>query len=162
MKANYFTILWWFLPYVDMNPMSPCPEPLSHLPPHPIPLGCPSALALSALFHTLNLDWSSISHMVIYMFQCYSLKSSHPRLLPHSLKVCSLHLCLFCCLAYRFVIQGRPGMLWFMGSQRVGHNWATELNWTEILYICISILYWCFSFWLTSLYIIRLQFHLPH
>ena len=26
---------------------------------------------------------------------------------------------------------GRPGILWFMGSQRVGHNWATELNWTE-------------------------------
>ena len=26
---------------------------------------------------------------------------------------------------------GRPGMLQFMGSQRVGHNWATELNWTE-------------------------------
>ena len=23
---------------------------------------------------------------------------------------------------------GRPGMLWFMGSQRVGHDWATELN----------------------------------
>ena len=22
-----------------------------------------------------------------------------------------------------------PGMLQFMGSQRVGHNWATELNW---------------------------------
>ena len=26
---------------------------------------------------------------------------------------------------------GRPGVLWFMGSQRIGHNWATELNWTE-------------------------------
>ena len=26
---------------------------------------------------------------------------------------------------------GRPGMLWFMGLQRVGHDWATELNWTE-------------------------------
>ena len=26
---------------------------------------------------------------------------------------------------------GRPGVLQFMGSQRVGHNWATELNWTE-------------------------------
>ena len=25
---------------------------------------------------------------------------------------------------------GRPGMLQFMGSQRVGHYWATELNWT--------------------------------
>ena len=26
---------------------------------------------------------------------------------------------------------GWPGMLRFMGSHRVGHNWATELNWTE-------------------------------
>jgi len=26
---------------------------------------------------------------------------------------------------------GRPGVLRFMGSQRVGHNWATELNWTD-------------------------------
>ena len=25
---------------------------------------------------------------------------------------------------------GRPGLLWFMGLQRLGHNWATELNWT--------------------------------
>ena len=24
----------------------------------------------------------------------------------------------------------RPGMLWFKGSQRVGHDWAPELNWT--------------------------------
>ena len=24
---------------------------------------------------------------------------------------------------------GRPGMLWFMGSQRVRHDWETELNW---------------------------------
>ena len=26
---------------------------------------------------------------------------------------------------------GRPGMLRFTGLQRVGHDWATELNWTE-------------------------------
>ena len=26
---------------------------------------------------------------------------------------------------------GRPGMLRFMESQRVGHDWAAELNWTE-------------------------------
>ena len=26
---------------------------------------------------------------------------------------------------------GRPGALQFMGSQRVGHDWVTELNWTE-------------------------------
>ena len=28
---------------------------------------------------------------------------------------------------------GRPGMLQFMGSQKVGHDWTTELNWTERL-----------------------------
>ena len=26
---------------------------------------------------------------------------------------------------------GRPGVLRFMRSQRVGHDWATELNWTD-------------------------------
>ena len=26
---------------------------------------------------------------------------------------------------------GRPGVLRFMGLQRVGHDWVTELNWTE-------------------------------
>ena len=26
---------------------------------------------------------------------------------------------------------GRPGVLRFMGSQRVGHDWETELNWAE-------------------------------
>ena len=26
---------------------------------------------------------------------------------------------------------GRPGMLWFIGLQRIGHDWVTELNWTE-------------------------------
>ena len=50
---------------------------------------------MSLLSLASNLDWLSISHMVIYMFQCYSLKSSHTHLLPES-KVCSLHLCLFC------------------------------------------------------------------
>ena len=27
---------------------------------------------------------------------------------------------------------GRPGVLWFTGLQRVRHDWATELNWTEL------------------------------
>ena len=27
---------------------------------------------------------------------------------------------------------GRPGVLWFTGSQRVGHNWVTELNCTVV------------------------------
>ena len=52
----------------------PHPETPSHLPPHPIPQDHPSAQALGTLYHALNLDRWSISHMVIYMFQCYSLK----------------------------------------------------------------------------------------
>ena len=60
------------------------PETPSHLLSHPIPPSCPRAPALSALLHASELHWSSISHMVIYMLQCFSLKSSHPHLLPPS------------------------------------------------------------------------------
>ena len=28
---------------------------------------------------------------------------------------------------------GRTGVLWSIGSQRVGHDWATELNWTDTI-----------------------------
>ena len=36
---------------------------------------------------------------------------------------------------------GRPCMLQFMGSKRVGHNWATELNWTEeVMYVLLILL----------------------
>ena len=34
----------------------------------------------------------------------------------------------------------RPGVLRFMGSQRVGHDWVTELNWTELKIDYCSIL----------------------
>ena len=58
-----------------------CPPLWTPLPPH-YPQGHPIASSLSTLFHASNLDWQSVSHMVIYMFQCYFLKSSHPCLLP--------------------------------------------------------------------------------
>ena len=34
---------------------------------------------------------------------------------------------------------GRPSVLQFMGSQRVGHNWATKLNWTYVTYTEMTI-----------------------
>ena len=61
------------------------------------------------------------------MFQYYSLKSSHPCLLPQSSKLCSLHLCLFCYLDIGSLLPS-----------------------FKIPYICVNILYGCFSFWLTS------------
>ena len=38
---------------------------------------------------------------------------------------------------WELVKNREPGMLQSMGSQRVGHNWVTELNWTEysIVYV---------------------------
>ena len=41
---------------------------------------------------------------------------------------------------------GRPGVLQFMGLQRVGHDWATELNWYFTLgfILCVALSY---GFW---------------
>ena len=47
---------------------------------------------------------------------------------------------------------GRPGVLQSMGSQRVGHNWATELNW---IVHCISVphlLYPFLCWWTVGLF----------
>ena len=41
---------------------------------------------------------------------------------------------------------GRPGVLQSMGSQRVGHDWETELNWMyalKIFYLNFTIQYFC-------------------
>ena len=115
-----------------MNPPQVYPEPPSLLPPHTIPLGQPSAPAPSILDPASNRGWRFISYMILYMFQRHSPKSSHLLPLPQSPKDCSIHLCLLCCLAYRVIITI------FLNS----------------IYICVSILYWYFSFWLTSLCII--------
>ena len=61
-----------------------------------------SAPAPSIQYHASNLDWQFISYMILCMFQCHSPKSSHP--LPQSPKDCTIHLCLFCYLAYRVII----------------------------------------------------------
>ena len=36
---------------------------------------------------------------------------------------------------------GRPGVLRFMGSQRVGHDWGIELYWTENKISCVYLIY---------------------
>ena len=90
------TILYWVchtLTWIRHGCMCvPHPEPPSHLPSHPIPLGHPRATAPSSLYHASNLDWQFVSHMIIYMFQCHSPKSSHPRPLTQSQKTV-LYIC---------------------------------------------------------------------
>ena len=85
---------------IHMSPPSWNP---SHLPPHPIPLGCHRTPALGYLCHTANSHWPSILYMVIYRFQWYSLRSSHTLLPALCPKLCSLCLCLLCSLTSRLI-----------------------------------------------------------
>ena len=114
---------------------APHPEPSSLLPPHSIPLGRLSAPAPSIQYRALNLDWRLVSYMILYMFQCHS--PNHPTLsLSHRVQKTVLYISL------SFAVSN-TGLL-------LPSFW--------IPYICISILYWCFSFWLTSLCMIGSSF----
>ena len=68
----HFAILYWFCHTSTWIRHGcthvPHPEPPSHLPPHTIPLGHPSAPALGFLYPAQNLDWRFISYMILYMF----------------------------------------------------------------------------------------------
>ena len=79
----------------------------------------------SILYHELNLDRRFISHMIIYMFQCHSPKSSHPHHLPQSPKDCSIYLCLFCCLTYNFMLKLNGWGIAFMNQQNM---WFLEMK----------------------------------
>ena len=113
-------------------------------PPSRTPLPPPSPSHPSGLSQCTSFEYpvSCIKvGLVIYfthgnMLQCYSLQSSHPRLLPQRPKVCSLHVSLFCCLTY----------------------WVIITIFLNSIHKCINILYWCFSFQLTSLCIIGSSF----
>ena len=106
----YFTILYWFchtLTWICHGcTCVPHPELPSHLSPHPIPLGHPSAPAPSILYHASNLDWRFVSYMIIYRFQCHSPISSLPHPLPQSPKRLfdtSVSLLLSCIHGYLFL-----------------------------------------------------------
>ena len=83
----------------------PHPEPPSHLPPIPslwvIPVHQPQA---SCIMHQ---TWIGDSFHIWY-YTCFNaILPNHPTLtLSHRVQktVCSKHLCLFCCLAYRVII----------------------------------------------------------
>ena len=82
----------------------PHPEP-PLLPPSPShPFGSSQCTSPEHLSHASNLGWWSVSPLIVISFQCYSLRSSHPHLLPQSCKVCSVHLCLFFCFAYWVIV----------------------------------------------------------
>ena len=82
----------------------PHPDPPLPPPSPSYPSGSSQCTSSEHLSHASNLGWWSVSPLIVYLFQCYSLRTSHPHLLPQSPKVCSVHLCLFFCFAYRVMV----------------------------------------------------------
>ena len=112
-----------YLPWIYM--CSPSRSPLP--PPSPShPSGSSQCTSPEHLSHASSLGWWSISPLILSLFQCYSLRTSHPRLFSQSPKVCSVHLCLFFFL-----------------------HIGLSLPSFKSPYIWGSILYWSLSFWLT-------------
>ena len=108
LEDNHFTVLQWALSYIDMNEpwiymYSPFRSPLPP-PSLPNPSGSSQCTRTEHLSHASNLVWWSVSSLIIYMFWCCSLETSHPCLLSQSPKVCSVHLCLFFCFAYGVIV----------------------------------------------------------
>ena len=105
LEDNYLTILCWFLPYTNMNHKHTYVLSVLNL----LPTSHPSRWSQSTRFeltrfehqiewisHSANSHWLSILHMITYMFQYYSLSSSHPLLPSLCSQVRSLCLCLHC------------------------------------------------------------------
>ena len=133
MEANYNSVVVFAIHWYE-SAMSVHVSPILNTlpPPHLIPLGCLRALALSALLQALNLHWSSVWHMVIYIFQCYSLKSSHPYLLPESPKVCSV--CVFAVLHIGFVITVFLNSIYMHDNLTFKNfNFILEYSWLTVL-----------------------------
>ena len=122
---------------------------------------------LSSPCYTATSYWLSILHTVVYMFQCYSLNSvslspwvslvaQTVKNLPAMQKLwfwslgqedplreeMATHSSV---LAWGIPWREEPGGLQSMGSQRVGHDWATNTNsfhhciHKSVFYVCISI-----------------------
>ena len=78
----------------------PHPAPPSCLPPHPIPLGLPSAPAPSSCL--MHPAWAGdVSPLIVYLFQCYS---------PLGF--------------LKYTSSGLMGFVWLMGPE----PWGTRLN----------------------------------
>ena len=78
------------VPHPNSPSWSPLPPPSP-----PDPSGSSQCTSPEHPSHASNLGWWSVLPLIVYLLQCCSLRTSHPRLLPQSPKVCSVHLSLF-------------------------------------------------------------------
>ena len=113
---------------------SPSRSPLPH-PSRSHPSGSSQYTRSEHLSHASILGWCSVSPLIVYLFQCYSLRTSHPSLLPESKSLSCTSVSLFSVL-----------------------HIGLSLPSFYVAYTCVSILYCCLTFWLTSLCIMGSSF----
>ena len=123
-----FAILDMNQPWIYL--CSPSWSPL--LPPTPSqPSGSSQCTSPEHLSHASNLGCWSVSPLIVYLFQCCSLRTSHSCLLPQSLKVCSVHLCLFFCTKQKF--QAIEKLAEFGGKTRINTADFEKMKFQAIL-----------------------------
>ena len=110
-------------------------DPAPHLLPLPIPPDCHRPLALGALHHTSNSHWLSILCMLMEGLGAGGEGDDR----GWDGWMASLTRCTWVSVnSGSWWWTGRPGLLRFMGSQRVGHDWATDLIWMY-MFQCYSL-----------------------
>ena len=131
------------LPYINMNQpwVYMCPTILNH-PPTSLPTQSLWVVPEQQLWVPCFMHWTCIGHLFyIWQYTCFNAILSYcPTLsFSHIVQKSVLYICVFFA-----VLHVGPLLPSF-----------------QIPYIFINILYWCFSFWLTSLCIMA-QFNPPH
>ena len=109
----------WIYKYSPSRSPLPPPSP-------PDPSRSSQCTRSEHLSHASILGWWSVSHLIIYMFWCCSLETSHPRLLLQSLKVVCTSVSLFLqpvILTWRIPWSEEPGKLQSQESKHVEHGW---------------------------------------
>ena len=98
-----------------------------------------------SLRHTANSHWLSVLHIVMFMFQCYSLNLSHPSLEFSYLALCYLEVF---CLTYRQQQQKHPGVfqvffclipLWSQSIYDFLKYFLMYIIWPHMLSILVNI-----------------------
>ena len=101
----YFTILYWFCHTSTCIHHGctrvPHPEPPSHLPPHTISLGHPSAPAPSFLYPASNLDWRFVSY-IIHVLMPFS--QIIPPSLSHRVQKTALYICVSFAVSHTWLL----------------------------------------------------------
>ena len=103
-----------------------------------------NTLYLLVLLFSFSLIANDVDHLVMCLFTIYIFSVCLNLLLVSKTGLFS-----YCWVSWWWT--GRPGMLRFMGSQRVRHNWATELNWRVIDLFWIEVLCWICALQIFSL-----------